>query len=218
MRCFCVLLLLVASDGFAHGGGLDARGCHNDRKNGGYHCHRSVPAVHPQPSPSAAVRPPASTTLLPSASSPPRERDIAVVLVDNLRLRATRSTKGIVLGRLSSGSNVVVLDRQGAWWRVDPEGPLGPGYVSANYLSSGRTGATGNPTATLANDSRSDAEIAREIVAESVARYAGSCACPYSTDRAGRRCGARSAYSRPGGRSPMCYESDVPESLVRSRR
>ncbi|MDL2210697.1 YHYH domain-containing protein [Desulfovibrio sp. OttesenSCG-928-O18] len=24
----------------AHGGGLDGYGCHNDRKNGGYHCHR----------------------------------------------------------------------------------------------------------------------------------------------------------------------------------
>lgn len=28
---------LIAS---AHGGGLDALGCHNDRKRGGYHCHR----------------------------------------------------------------------------------------------------------------------------------------------------------------------------------
>ena len=25
----------------AHPGGLNAEGCHNDRKNGGYHCHRS---------------------------------------------------------------------------------------------------------------------------------------------------------------------------------
>lgn len=25
----------------AHGGGLNAEGCHSDRKNGGYHCHRS---------------------------------------------------------------------------------------------------------------------------------------------------------------------------------
>ncbi|MEJ7928260.1 excalibur calcium-binding domain-containing protein [Sphingobium sp. AN641] len=25
----------------AHGGGLNAEGCHNDRKNGGYHCHRA---------------------------------------------------------------------------------------------------------------------------------------------------------------------------------
>lgn len=23
-----------------HGGGLDKNGCHHDRKNGGYHCHR----------------------------------------------------------------------------------------------------------------------------------------------------------------------------------
>ncbi|WP_240959902.1 excalibur calcium-binding domain-containing protein [Novosphingobium olei] len=25
----------------AHPGGLNAEGCHNDRRNGGYHCHRS---------------------------------------------------------------------------------------------------------------------------------------------------------------------------------
>lgn len=25
----------------AHGGGLDANGCHNDRKRGDYHCHRA---------------------------------------------------------------------------------------------------------------------------------------------------------------------------------
>ncbi len=25
---------------YAHGGGLDAYGCHNNRKAGGYHCHR----------------------------------------------------------------------------------------------------------------------------------------------------------------------------------
>ncbi|WP_091750221.1 excalibur calcium-binding domain-containing protein [Brevundimonas sp. 374] len=24
----------------AHSGGLNAEGCHNDRRNGGYHCHR----------------------------------------------------------------------------------------------------------------------------------------------------------------------------------
>jgi hypothetical protein len=29
---------------WAHRGGLNADGCHNDRKNGGYHCHRK-PAV-----------------------------------------------------------------------------------------------------------------------------------------------------------------------------
>jgi hypothetical protein len=41
-------ILLVISLWFAslpfvawsHGGGLDAYGCHNDRKHGGYHCHQ----------------------------------------------------------------------------------------------------------------------------------------------------------------------------------
>ncbi len=33
---------------FGHGGGLNAEGCHNDRKNGGYHCHRA-PVTAPQP-------------------------------------------------------------------------------------------------------------------------------------------------------------------------
>jgi hypothetical protein len=36
----------------------------------------------------------------------------------------------------------------------------------------------------------------------------GSCDCPYDTDKRGRSCGARSAYSRPGGSSPICYERD----------
>jgi len=32
----------------AHGGGLNAEGCHNDRKRGGYHCHRGA-ATSPNP-------------------------------------------------------------------------------------------------------------------------------------------------------------------------
>lgn len=32
---------LGAPTAYAHGGGLAADGCHNDRKNGGRHCHRA---------------------------------------------------------------------------------------------------------------------------------------------------------------------------------
>ena len=32
--------MLLPSSILAHGGGLDEFGCHNDRKHGGYHCHR----------------------------------------------------------------------------------------------------------------------------------------------------------------------------------
>lgn len=37
----------------AHGGGLNAEGCHNDRRNGGYHCHRGGAA---RPSTARPVR------------------------------------------------------------------------------------------------------------------------------------------------------------------
>ena len=31
---------LTAATAHSHSGGLDAHGCHHDRKNGGYHCHQ----------------------------------------------------------------------------------------------------------------------------------------------------------------------------------
>ena len=33
-------VVLTTGPVHAHGGGLDAHGCHHDRKNGGYHCHQ----------------------------------------------------------------------------------------------------------------------------------------------------------------------------------
>jgi hypothetical protein len=60
----------------------------------------------------------------------------------------------------------------------------------------------------------SDLTIAALIVKASRASYSGNCACPDNVDRAGRRCGGRSAYSRPGGRSPLCFERDVPVGMI----
>ena len=65
---------------------------------------------------------------------------------------------------------------------------------------------------------KTDAEIAQEIIALSIASYSGSCPCPYNTDRGGRRCGGRSAYSRKGGASPLCYESDVTPPMIKEHR
>lgn len=56
MRCAATRLILLgasvaalaawAGNASAHSGGTDREGCHNDRRNGGYHCHRA-PAVAP---------------------------------------------------------------------------------------------------------------------------------------------------------------------------
>jgi hypothetical protein len=61
---------------------------------------------------------------------------------------------------------------------------------------------------------QTDQQIKQILIRESIARYSGSCPCPYNTDRAGRRCGGRSEYSRPGGAAPLCYESDVTQRMV----
>jgi len=35
------VLFFVSESVHAHGGGLNAEGCHNNHKTGGYHCHRT---------------------------------------------------------------------------------------------------------------------------------------------------------------------------------
>jgi hypothetical protein len=65
---------------------------------------------------------------------------------------------------------------------------------------------------------KSDAQIKQELIRLSIASYSGSCPCPYNTDRAGRSCGARSAYSRPGGSAPLCYDRDVTQRMVEEYR
>lgn len=39
-----ILIVAPASAAFAHPGGLNAEGCHNNRKTGDYHCHRGAVA------------------------------------------------------------------------------------------------------------------------------------------------------------------------------
>jgi len=49
----------------------------------------------------------------------------------------------------------------------------------------------------------------QQQIDESIASYPGSCPCPYSRASNGSRCGGRSAWSKPGGYEPLCYESDI---------
>ena len=65
---------------------------------------------------------------------------------------------------------------------------------------------------------QSDAQIRQRIIQESIASYPGACPCPYNTDRAGRSCGRRSAYSRPGGYAPQCYPADVSNAQIQEYR
>lgn len=65
---------------------------------------------------------------------------------------------------------------------------------------------------------QSDDEIANALIQRSQANYSGNCPCPDNRAANGSRCGGRSAYSRPGGASPLCYRSDVTPAMIQSER
>jgi len=65
-----------------------------------------------------------------------------------------------------------------------------------------------------ARESLTDDQIKQLIINESIASYPSVCACPYSVARNGSMCGARSAYSKPGGYDPVCYKTDVNKQML----
>lgn len=85
-------------------------------------------------------------------------------------------------------------------------------------VTEARPGAMSQPATQGGSDTLSDKEIARILIRQSQAGYSGSCPCPDNVDRAGRRCGRRSAYDRPGGAAPLCYESDVTPTMISEYR
>ena len=51
MKLFYIFILMaLTASAYAHGGGLNKEGCHNNRKTGNYHCHRGPKASARQPS------------------------------------------------------------------------------------------------------------------------------------------------------------------------
>lgn len=124
----------------------------------------------------------------------------------NSNLRESPSTAAQILGVVPRGSEVsAVCD--GDWCSVSTHSGE-QGYISRSLLRD-----TPPPAPQL-----SDSEIRRMLIRQSINSYSGSCPCPYNADRAGRSCGKRSAYSRPGGASPLCYESDISAEMIRRFR
>lgn len=60
--------------------------------------------------------------------------------------------------------------------------------------------------------SSADQRDREKMIRESIQNYPGNCPCPFNADRAGRSCGKRSAWSKPGGASPFCYPDDISDA------
>ncbi|WP_133745758.1 MULTISPECIES: hypothetical protein [Pantoea] len=61
---------------------------------------------------------------------------------------------------------------------------------------------------------QTDDQIRQLIIEDSIASYPGVCACPFNTARNGSSCGRRSAWSKQGGYSPICYKKEVSKEMV----
>lgn len=81
---------------------------------------------------------------------------------------------------------------------------MGHGSVSAAQKDSGKP--------------LTDKKVKNAIIKESIASYPGNCPCPYSVARNGSSCGRHSAYSKPGGYRPICYDSDVNQEMIKEWR
>ena len=69
-----------------------------------------------------------------------------------------------------------------------------------------------------ARSNLTDDQVRDRLIQESLSGYSGPCPCPYNTMRNGASCGKRSAYSKPGGASPLCYKTDINDEMVRAWR
>lgn len=63
-----------------------------------------------------------------------------------------------------------------------------------------------------------DKQVKQQVIAESIASYPGRCPCPYNFAKNGSQCGGRSAWSRAGGYSPICYPEEVTPAMVSAWR
>jgi hypothetical protein len=63
-----------------------------------------------------------------------------------------------------------------------------------------------------------DDQIRQLIIKDSIATYPGHCPCPYTLASTGSQCGRRSAWSKGGGYSPLCYPNDINDDMVKEYR
>lgn len=173
------------------------------------------------PTKPTVAKPPTATTPTtqpPPASAPP---ELRYVTASSLNVRTAPNTTGDVIGKLQNGHQVSVLRRENGWLLIQTA-PGTEGWISGQYTSATpeSTSAT-QPAQALfsAPESQVDRDaIIQKIIERSIRNYSGNCPCPYNTMRNGRRCGGNSAYSKPGGRSPICFPSDVTETMIAAFR
>lgn len=100
-KALLLCLLLIPSLVFAHGGRTDKFGCHNDRKNGGYHCHSGgVPSQSSRAATNSVNTNSAKTQYLTAqpASSQVRDANLAAYKDLVLKIQTALNKRGYAAG------------------------------------------------------------------------------------------------------------------------
>lgn len=162
-----------------------------------------------------------STTSTRLSNTVERTTSISLFVTGNaVNVRSGPSVGSSILGKKYKGDVVQKIDQSGNWTKINFGSNFA--WISSNYVSSQRPIAPSvrsnpQPKRTVAAPTSREISLAKkEIIRRSIAQYPGSCPCPYNRDRAGRRCGGRSAWSKPGGYSPLCYESDISNARIQT--
>ncbi len=164
----------------------------------------TVPEVTQNAQPSEAVGMPKPAAPVPLLNKPMEPR-VWLYTKAAVRLRAAPSTDAQIVMTVPSGAKVSALSTDGQWHYVKYGSRNG--WMHGNFLDEGapatptqkRVAKEVTPfTAPPARARSNMGQPAREPVV-------GRCDCPYDRMRNGRRCGGNSAYSKPGGRNPVCY-------------
>lgn len=152
----------------------------------------------------------------------PDASEIRYINGSRVAFRVRASSSAAIIDRLDVGRKVELIEVQNDWSRVRDTLTLKEGWIASRFLKDREpeTKPVEPPKQkpTSIPPALAPSVVIQRIITESVASYPGSCACPYSTDRGGRRCGNRSAYSKPGGYAPICFAQDVTKSMIEAYR
>lgn len=157
----------------------------------------------------------------PEPAPPPTfQRRVMYVNASRLNVREGADTRFSKVSLLARNEKVLVIGQDGEWLQVQIG--QGKGWVHGAYLTSVKPPERQQATIQRpAKPQLTTAEIKDILIRRSLASYSGRCPCPYNRKSNGHRCGGNSAYSRPGGASPLCFPSDVTDRMVadfRARR
>jgi len=101
------------SSASAHPGGLDAQGCHTNKKTGEYHCHRNIPTVSdPEPvtrmkrKTTSGIREHIETTYLTDAETRRRVDELVAKMTIQQDLIALRKKRGLTQKQLAERMGV----------------------------------------------------------------------------------------------------------------